>query len=137
MATLEQTVEIAADRLIKAVDAYGPKATELVLETGRIAAAQSIVYSIVSLIIGVVLLVVGTRLAVRWFKTFKEIEKEKGDRYHNDEEFKYVIGTAISSFAVVAGSITTFCGVVSMFNLWMWVGLWRPELYLAVKLLKL
>ena len=35
MTTLEQTIEAAADRLIKAVDAYGPKATELVLETGR------------------------------------------------------------------------------------------------------
>jgi len=134
---LEQTIEVAANQLIKAVETYGPKATDLVLETGRIAAAQSIFYSFLDLIIGATLLVVGMRLAIRWFKTAKEIEKEGGERFRNDEQFKCQILGGCASIVAVGGAITTFIGVISVCNLWMWVGLWRPEIYLAAKLLNL
>lgn len=42
MANVEQTIVDAADKLVKAVEVYGPKATSLVLETGRVAAMQDI-----------------------------------------------------------------------------------------------
>lgn len=116
---LEQIVTQAADKLVQAVEVYGPKATALVLETGRVAALQALTPGFFWLVFSIAL------LPLAW----------RANRKHNNWEDD---GWQAAALICVAISVITF-GVSYTFltNWFAWVGLWHPEVYLAAKLLKL
>jgi hypothetical protein len=116
LSKLETVAGEAAEKLMRAVEKYGPQATEITLEVGRVAAIQTIVTGIAALIAAYV----GYRVA-KWALA-------------QDWEGVEAIPTGVGGAIAVAGSIA---GFLHLTNAFAWVGLFRPELYLAAKLLNL
>lgn len=124
MPNIEQVVVEAAEKLTNAVNAYGPKATELVLEAGRMAALGDIVRGAVLLAASVVCF---SMVALCLKKSNKLPE-------YSDLEPIYSIAT------LLLGVIGLFVSVVAaayLSDIFAWIGLTHPEIYLAAKLLKL
>lgn len=124
MANVEQTIVDAADKLVKAVEVYGPKATSLVLETGRMAAMQDLARGFAFLVVAGICF----SLAVVCFK------KAAKAPAHDDFAVIHFIGMIVSSFALLFSVIGALINLVDVFA---WIGLQHPEIYLAAKLLKL
>lgn len=122
MANIEQVVVDAADKLMKAVDVYGPKATSLVLETGRIAATQELATGFAFAAVALV------ALSAAGFCLFKFLNTER----YEDDGWAGGIFVCVGIFLVTAIGAFTF-----LVNILAWVGLTHPEIYLAAKLLKL
>lgn len=116
--SFEQVVTQAADKLLKAIEAYGPQATQLILETGRIAAMQT-------LVTGAVLFAIGAALA---FASVILI------RLDDDDSFSISMASVVVPMCAIGCLIV---GSISLCSVYAWVGLTRPEVYLAAKLLKL
>lgn len=120
----EQVITAAADKLLQAIAAYGPKATEVVLETGRIAAMQEIVSGFVFLL---VFLIVST-IGVFCIRKLMNLPK------YDDEKVGWGFGTVSCGIIAVISLIGSLIGLV---NVVAWIGIKHPEIYLATKLLKL
>lgn len=116
---LIKTVTQAADKLLQAIEAYGPKATELVLATGKVAALQALTPGFFWLLMPALLI----PLAFFFNKKHKSWD---------DDGWQLVaIVCVFFSFLSVAASY------VYLTNWFAWVGLSRPEVYLTAKLLGL
>ena len=124
MANVEQTIVDAADKLVKAVEVYGPKATSLVLETGRVAAMQDIARGFAFLAVACVCFAIAV-ICVK--KSAKLTEQDIAEPL-------YFIGMMVSSFGLLFSVIGALINLVDVFA---WIGLQHPEIYLAAKLLKL
>lgn len=123
MANVEQVVTEASEKLMKVVDAYGPKATELVMETGRIAAIQDLIWGFTFLL----------SFGVCVWLTALCIKKE---RPTYDIDLSILLHMAAMFLGVAA--LGSFIGaMVNLTYTFAWVGLQHPEIYLAAKLLKL
>lgn len=122
MANIEQVVADAAEKLTRAVEAYGPKATELVLETGRVAALQDIVRGLVfAAVCAICVLVVILCL-------------KKAAKISEYDERKPVLFTG-ALFVGLGAIASLLCTGSYLINVSAWVGLYHPEIYLATKLL--
>lgn len=124
MANVEQTIVDAADKLVKAVEVYGPKATSLVLETGRMAAMQDLVTGF-AFAAGALI-----ALSAAWI-SLRRLWKMNA---YDDGVEAFVAASVIS---VLLGLLTVPTAIVYLTNVFAWVGLNHPEIYLAAKLLKL
>ncbi len=121
---IEDTVNQAADKLIHAIEAYGPRATELALETGRWAAINNLVQASACLIIG------GTVVFVACKTLLRAIREMNGDEV-------WIFAAVASVIAGIGGGGSFVVGIGGIFDMWSWVGLSHPDIYLAHKLLKL
>ncbi len=116
---LEKIVTEAADKLVQAVETYGPKATTLVLETGRVAALQSLTPGFFWLLFSL------SALPLAWWFNGKH------KNWEDD-------GWQAAALICWASSIVSFgISYVYLTNWFAWAGLWHPEIYLTAKLLKL
>lgn len=124
MSNVEQTIVDAADKLIKAVEVYGPKATSLVLETGRVAAMQELVTGF-AFAAGALIALSAAWIFLRKFWKIND--------YDDGVEAVF----AASVISVLLGLLAVPTAVAYLTNVFAWVGLNHPEIYLAAKLLKL
>lgn len=124
MANVEQTIVDAADKLVKAVEVYGPKATSLVLETVRVAAMQDIVTGF-AFAAGALI-----ALSAAWIFLRK---LWKMNAYDDGVEAVF----AASVISVLLWLLTVLTAIAYLTSVFAWVGLQHPEIYLAAKLLKL
>lgn len=116
---LEDTIDHAANSIMKAVEAYGPQATNLVLETGRIAAINQLTLAGLLLVLAIPLMILGFCF------------NAKHKNWDSD-------GWQLAAIAVWMGSsMLTIGAVIRLADAYVWVGLWHPEIYLAAKLLHL
>ena len=114
-------IEQKAIELIEKFEALAtdiaPDAIELGLMAARVAAVQDIVFSLAISLLAVSLL---------WFpkKTWKLMADETID--------DRVFGTGLASIpAIITGAIGTF----GLLNIWAWVGIFYPELWIAKQVL--
>jgi uncharacterized membrane protein len=130
MEKFDAVISQASEKLIKAVEQYGPHATQLVLETGRVAALQSILNGVSVLIFGMLVYFLVVRPS---YKKMKSDMGGSGD-FTNSDPLTVLGGVALGS-VVTAGSI--IFAISHLLNVFAWIGLSRPEIFLAAKLLKL
>lgn len=128
MPKIEDKLVELSGKLEQIMQAKAPAAWETALAVVRIDAAGKIVVGIIAVSLAFFLI----RQAIRWFVNYGEITREKGERYRNDEEFKYMIGGIISGGL---GGIATKVGFFSLVAPWTWVALFRPELVIAKQIL--
>jgi hypothetical protein len=126
---IEDTINQAADKLVHAIEVYGPKATELALETGRMSALNEIIQSTSAFLVGGALLF-GSYKVIR--TAFRKVEVEKVD-----EDGPWIAAGIIAGFIGVGATIALFVGFFSLLDVWPWVGISHPDIYLAHKMLKL
>jgi hypothetical protein len=124
--SIDQVVSDAADKLIQAIDAYGPKASALVLETGRMAALQEIIVGFTCLVL-VGLCIVAIVLGARGVS--KALD---ADRYAEPPVPAILVVIAGS----IVGAVSLIGALTNLINVIAWVGLTHPEIYLAAKLLR-
>lgn len=122
--SLETAVDAVAQKLIDVVAKVGPQATETVLATGSVLAKRDLYLSFLQGGISLLFLIVcGVVIPYLWRIA------------DNDEEF-----VPICLFAIGGALVSAFFLIHSIF--WiadpvLWMGLSHPEVYLAVKALKL
>lgn len=108
---LDKALELGA----KAVNEHGQQAWETTLWIVRISTLQDLVVAIVGVIVALLF----------WFPIRKRVVSW-ADRTNNDELiFPFVI------FGGGAATIFGGIGLVILFNVWTWIGIFYPELYLA------
>lgn len=122
--SLEIAVDAAAQKLIDVVAKVGPQATETLLATGSVLAKRDLYLSFLQGGIALLcLFACGVVIPYLW------------RRADDEEDF-----VPVCLFAIVGALVSAFFLINSIF--WiadpvLWVGLSHPEVYLAVKALKL
>ena len=132
---IERGVEAVAEQIAELAATYGELAWETTLTIVRIDAAQS-------LLVGVILAAMAVA-AIFWVvaplgKNFRAaLRAEPDDDYYSmarrtDAVFGYGIGCGVSCVPTAFMSIAAFN---RLFDVWNWVALFAPELYLAKRAL--
>lgn len=117
-----------ADSITAAAKTHGLEVVDAALGVARVSASQGLIIGF-GLLAGAIL---GAVVARRLFQKARVVAAaHKG---YGDPEFPYVFGGAMASLATVVVSI--FAGIC-LLDVWSWVGLIEPKLYIAHKLLKL
>lgn len=74
---------------------------------------------------------VGIAVAFVVWKIFKRVRAERGKEYFHRNEAICIIGGAISFFGGIASFVMILFG---LFNIWVYVALFDPKLYIAYKI---
>lgn len=124
-------VDVLAAKLTELAQQYGPDVVDAALVVARVEAAQVIMSGATASVIGAVAVYYGLRM----FRA----GCEQGRIYRLPET---CYDAPEGSFLRIAGVITLSLGVVSaicaaikLSNLWAWVGMFEPKLYIAHRLL--
>ena len=126
---IDDAVAGAADKLIQAIEKFGPQAVGFSMDLGRIAAVQSLLWGVASLAMALLT----WRFAARpLLAKIRSDIGEHGEIFDTDPITFFGCGAT----HVFAG-LFLLDAVVKLANIFAWVGLVRPELYLAAHFLKL
>lgn len=124
----------AAEKMMQVAEKYGPGAVDLTLEVGRIAAAQTIVPGMIALVAAVFLLPKAVRSLCEANAASAAYYAPGGDRAESEAAGRaWLLFWICAVPSVPASLLAAFC----LSNAFAWVGLFRPEVYLAAKLLNL
>lgn len=116
-----------AERLADVMAQYGPDAATFALEVGRVGALREIAYGSAWAAVAV-----GAMLSTKWLVAATR------RLYDNGRSGGEEIGPGI--LAAVFMGLTAGASIAalnSLLNLYAWVGIWRPEVYLAARALGL
>lgn len=113
------------EKLSAALVQFGPQAADLALTVGRVGAVNELVSGFAALALAVVLL----RYAVS--PLFRKV-RDAG--YDDPLDPLYFCGSFFLSIVCAALLVGS---AMSLTDIYAWVGLWKPEIYLAAKALKL
>jgi hypothetical protein len=116
-----------ASQLGDALHKYGPDAAQLALAIGRVGAIQTVGSGLICAAIAV-----AAAKAVVKFVTIGRGIKDP------DKEFGYVMTLAVGGAVIgIAGFACAISAIVYLTNLYAWVGMFNPAIYLAAKALNL
>lgn len=121
---LETTIDAAAQKLIEAAEKFGPQATDTLLATGRVIAQRDLYLSFLQGGLALSLLTVFLFMTA---VIFKRVAEDKD----------YIPALLGSGFMCCAMAIVLINALFWLCDPVLWVGLSRPEVYLAAKALKL
>jgi hypothetical protein len=113
-------LEDKAVELIGQLQALSPQLTDVALETARLGALSWPVTGLIASVIGIIL-----------FRCARAMFSKMADASYEDEVGFRVVGVMFSIG-------TTICGIIALAgftNLYAWVGIWHPEIYLASRVL--
>lgn len=128
---IDDVITKAADQISSAVEKYGPQAVDFSRELGRLAAGQQILFGIGSLLVAAL---------IYWLIALPLHRKIKADWPEGETDVFDAIEPPVGIgwfFAHLAVVIFCIGGIYDLLNIFAWVGLWRPEIYLAAKFLRL
>jgi len=117
--SIEDVVASFAGKLEALVVQHGGEAWELALLTARVDAASHLLWGLMSLIAGIVLYKLSRY-------SYNKAEADNSEGWG----FACIISGGCGAFAVIA------C-FINWVNLWVWVGVFEPKLWLAYKILEL
>lgn len=116
--TASSIFEAASNIITKAAMEYGPTAIDALLTVVRIDAAQKIIYGIIALLLIIVPLKVN--------KYFKSKINELHEEYRGSSDYNFGI------FVMrVFGIVLFYFGINTLANIWLYVAIVKPELYLV------
>lgn len=149
MADVQKTVDTSAQvweavqklgaKLEALATQYGPDVVELALTVARVDA----IHHLVTVLFGLGCPIIAAIFATRWFsKRHKEVYTAAPKDYEGDirsYQIRETLGwlTTFKWVSVAAGAVMSMILVVQLTDVWTWVGIVRPEVYLAAKALKL
>lgn len=119
---MEKSAELLdkwAQAFAKIAEQYGPRVSELALDTARVAAINSILFNLIWLLCSVGFLLVFGKRMVRFAKDYQS----SSDGMSWGGVFIPLCGATLIAVAALA----------SLINPYLWVGLFRPEVFLAAK----
>lgn len=128
MPKLEDRIVDLSSKLEAIAREKAPEAWEVALAVVRVDALGQILVGVL-LVAGAFFLI---RVGRSWVATATAIEKERGERYSNNDEIKY--GTR-GVVALCFGAVAATGGAVCLLSIWNYVALYRPELVIARRLL--
>lgn len=112
-------------KLQEVITQYGPQAADFVLEVGRLSVIKELAWVIFCILFGIGLLV-----TLIWTvpSTLKSI---------NEDNLLGIFSGSYSMLAGMSGFLNVATNLDNLLDPFLWVGLWRPEVYLAAKALGL
>lgn len=124
--SVDKLTEFATTQLTNLIDATKaamPQVTKLVLDVSWANALATVVLGSILLVLGLISLTL----------SFKLWKKECNTDRNGQNDFP---GYGISSVAFFIAAAFLFLGTAfNLFDVWAWIGLWRPDLYLIHNLL--
>ena len=102
---------------------YGPEVVEIGLWVVRIDNIQTLVWSCISFIVGLVLL----HLCKRWFDHVNQVIADDSNRQTGPNGIDGVLFLGLLG----SGSLFLLNGFFGIIKIWTWTGIFYPELYLA------
>lgn len=127
MSELEAKAVDLLDKLEALATEYTPEIIDTSVSIVQISAWGDIFYCIMSMVMGVGILF-GAKY---WYKFFMQKYKDSKS-YTSDYD---MLAQAGGFILVLIGSVCTIVGFTSLMDIWLWVGVFNPELALAYKLL--
>lgn len=128
-ATTDQIVAQWNDRLSQLADAIAnatPQATKIALEAVRVDGIATIVSGACDLAVGAL----AAYALLRVLRRHKIVDATDSDAAYA----MWFIAVIVLGIATIAFTIAT---AIQLFDTWAWISLWRPELFIAHRLLKL
>lgn len=122
---MDQVFDKYLEKLSAALEQFGPHSAELAIAVGRIGAAERVLWGFILAALAVALL---------WGALLPLLRKLRTAQIDDDSTAVYFAG------ALIAGTVCFFLfgqALSNLTDLYAWAGLWRPEVYLAAKALKL
>lgn len=116
-------VEAVSTALANAAEKYGPKATELTLESARILAAQDLVRPAIGTFFGLCILSFGLLL----FRHGWKINDASDRTWKRPGDVFEIVGV----FSIAFSFFVLLLSVCNLIDIRSWVGLWHPDLYIA------
>lgn len=128
-----------ADKLTTIIKDYGPDAMNFALEVGRIGAVKDLLNGVLMVGLGVIAVTIAVKCLSILKKESANPTGEKRSYNENKEMHEGIcIGGGVGLVGAGLASIPLLCiGVSTIANPFLWVGLFRPEVYLAAKALGL
>ena len=117
-----QIIDKWAEKLSVAVSQYGPDATNLAIEVGRIGALNCVVGGFAALLLA-------TGLAALCWWLWLKVARAQDEAQLGLGLLASVV--SLGCFACVFGAL------MQLSNVYAWAGIWHPEIYLAAKALNL
>lgn len=114
-------LETFAGKLVDLSKQYAPDVWNLARQVARIEAIQTLVYGFVWLVIA----------SLAWVAAIKLFRVAKKDDWDNPGP---IIGMGVGG---IIGLFTTIAACENLLNIYAWVSLWYPELWMAKKVLGL
>lgn len=124
----EKGVALLTDKLAEIGQQYGPQVVDAGLAVARIEAAQGLVLGVPLVCVAIA----AARYAPSQFALSSEITKAKDERYGRDEEVSTFIRGVVSTGV---GGVCGVWGLILTLDLWRWVGVLEPKLWIAHKIL--
>jgi hypothetical protein len=115
------------DKLAQLATQYGPDVADLGLLAARVDAGSGLLRGVASAVAALVAAGVLYRCAVKAREAIAD-----PDRYRCDEEAPWIFASAGCGVAV---AVFGFGAVMPLLNLWRWIGIVEPKVWLAGKLL--
>ena len=117
------------ERFETIAEQHGPQAVELGLDAVRVIGAQSLIGGVLGLIGVTVAFFLGKKL----YKIIVNWKPEEHDNKSVDRDF-WPYGPM--GMACILGGISMFFALIDLLNVWLWVALFYPELWLVGKLFR-
>jgi hypothetical protein len=130
------------DQLINAIQTYGPQATNLALEVGRIGAMQEVIPNLIFTLVCSVIAYVASRMCfqnMQYVGSNPHSYCDDREAYHKWEKAettgfgKMMVSGSVSFLAALAALLN----FAQTLNFYAWAGIFRPEVWLVAKALKL
>lgn len=137
-------IDKMVEKVAEAVSAYGPKVGELAMALGRIGAAQHIAFGMI-LFCGFLCCFGVSLWLYKKYRKCSDIyngyyRRENGSETSSRAEANIAgdekdVWFAFSFAPIIPAVLLLFFSAAQLSNIYAWVGLWQPEVYLAAKAL--
>jgi len=127
--SVDKLTDFALDKMnaaFAAVQHALPTITEAALTVTRINLLQELAWTVSTLLLAGGLFIISYKLFA-WGKKIKA-----ADRLNEDYLPVYIVATIVCGI----GTAALIIGFVSLFNVWVWVGLFHPDLYIIHQVLE-
>lgn len=128
MSDLESKAVDILNKMEALTTQYAPDVTEAAFMAVRVSGIGDLIICVVLVLFGSI----GIYMSGR-FKKFCEKKKEEAPGYSSWGE----VGEVIVIFAIAFGGTSSLIGAICMFDIWLWVAIFNPELAMAHKILGL
>lgn len=119
-----------ADKLGEMAKQYGPDVADAALQMARVDAIDSLVAPITCLLILIVTGAYGMPKMWAW-------ARQKNAALKAEHDYDQGAPIFFSILATVAYAISTFAALANTLNVWAWIGIFEPKLWLAKRILGL
>lgn len=130
----QATIATFSDKMVELAKQYGPDVADAALQMARVDAAQGLVKA------AIILIASSAAMWLAWYLYKLEIPFKQNEAYSSridDNSEKRFFKSIAAIIIGISSSFVFVSGMIDFCNLWRWVGIFEPKLWLAKRVLGL